>query len=153
MWEIRILTVGKTKNRSIKEEIERLADKVKDEWKVSINSISLADSSIPSIKAKKESEEIILNLPKDSLHFFLDPCGKEYDSDSFYKLLKKEKDLGRKVSFAVGGAYGFDKNILKDKGDFISLSKMTFSHELSLLMLIEQIYRAYTLYKNIPYSK
>ncbi len=153
MWEIRILTVGKTKNRSIKEEIDRLTDKVKDEWKVSLSSISPSDNSIPSIKTKKETEELISNLPKDSLCFFLDPDGKEYDSDSFYKLLKKEKDLGRKVSFAVGGAFGFDKNIIKGKGILISLSKMTFSHELSLLMLIEQIYRAYTLYKNIPYSK
>ena len=153
MWEIKILTVGKVKNEAIKKEVERLQKKVRGEWKVEISSIPDSTEKNPEIRKKKETGELLLKTPKECSVIPLDQIGKMVSSEDFSSRLSKYKDEGRKVCFLIGGAYGLDSTMLSKAEEPLSLSKMTFSHELSLVMLMEQIYRGYTLYNNIPYSK
>jgi 23S rRNA (pseudouridine1915-N3)-methyltransferase len=154
MWEIKILTVGKLKNKAIKEEVQRLVKNIRGEWKVEIASVSDSGEKEPAARIAKETGELLSKAPKGSEIIPLSPDGKMVSSGQLAGELKRLKDSGKKVCFLIGGAYGLDQELTRNKcGAPLSLSKMTFSHELSLLVLMEQIYRGYTLYNNMPYSK
>ncbi|NMB99816.1 MAG: 23S rRNA (pseudouridine(1915)-N(3))-methyltransferase RlmH [Thermoanaerobaculaceae bacterium] len=153
MWEIKILTVGKTRNKAITEEINRLLSHISDGWRLSFDNVSVAEKKDITARTKDETLFLLSRIPKNCIAYFLSTEGKEYDSENFSNILKKHKDSGEKICFVIGGAYGLEKTLLPKNGKLISLSKMTFSHEMALLVLVEQIYRAYTVYNNIPYAK
>jgi len=153
MWEIKILTVGKLKNRAIREEVERLAGAIRGEWKVEISSIPDSSEKNPSLRARKETRDLLAKVPANCQAIPLAPEGKPATSEKFAAELKKYKDAGKRICFLVGGANGLDRDLISGCPGSLSLSKMTFTHELSLLILMEQVYRGYTLYNNIPYSK
>ena len=79
----------------------------------------------------------------------LDEKGKELDSIEFAKLLKNKT----KISFFIGGAYGFNKSFKAKMDQIISLSKFTLAHKIAKLVLFEQIYRALSINANHPYNK
>ncbi|MCX7829580.1 MAG: 23S rRNA (pseudouridine(1915)-N(3))-methyltransferase RlmH [Acidobacteria bacterium] len=147
------MTVGKTKNKAIKEEVERLSSHISGGWNLSFDNVALAEKKDASARTKDETLFLLSKIPKNSIPYFLTVEGKEYESESFGSILSKHKDVGEKICFVIGGAYGLDRNLLPKNSKLVSLSKMTFSHEMALLVLVEQIYRAYTVYNNIPYAK
>lgn len=153
MWEIKLLTVGKTRNKAIAEEIKRLLSHISNGWRLSFDYVSLSEKRDTLTRTKDETLFLLSKIPKDYFTYFLTSEGKEYNSEDFSKALAKHKDLGERVCFVIGGAYGLDRNFIPKNGKLVSLSKMTFSHEMALLILVEQIYRAYTMYHNIPYAK
>ena len=83
---------------------------------------------------------------------YLDPHGKMLDSLEFHTFLFKQIETQKKVIFVIGGAEGFPKE-LQDVGTRIALSKMTFTHEMALLFLVEQIYRSFEIEKGSGYHK
>jgi 23S rRNA (pseudouridine1915-N3)-methyltransferase len=136
MIKIKILSVGKTREKwletAIAEFEKRLTGQVEFECKWFKNDKRLAE------EADKEPSVICL-----------DPEGKEFDSPGFADFIEGQ---GARMTFVIGGAEGLPQ-ALRRSGPQLSLSKMTFTHQLSRLVLIEQIYRAYTLIKGIPYHK
>lgn len=83
----------------------------------------------------------------------LDLDGKEVSSDAFASFLEEEAlSTGSRLNFVIGGPEGLPQS-LKQKGALLSLSKMTFTHQMARLLLLEQVYRAFTLMKGIPYHK
>lgn len=101
---------------------------------------------------QKEAELIFKNiLPADRL-ILLDENGKEYTSTSFSTFVQQQMNSGIKnLVFVVGGPYGFSEEVYKRATAKISLSKMTFSHQMVRLFFVEQLYRAMTILKNEPY--
>ena len=99
-----------------------------------------------------ESNLIINQLSKNDINILLDEKGDVYETIKFSKFIQ-EKFLysSKKIVFIIGGAYGFNKELKKTVQKKISLSKFTFTHDMARVILIEQIYRALTLIKNIPY--
>ena len=99
-----------------------------------------------------ESNLIINQLSKNDINILLDEKGDVYKTIKFSKFIQ-EKFLysSKKIVFIIGGAYGFNKELKKTVQKKISLSKLTFTHDMARVILIEQIYRALTLIKNIPY--
>ena len=81
----------------------------------------------------------------------LDEHGKEYRSMEFAQVMQKKMSAGRDVVFAIGGPYGFSQAVYERANGKISLSQMTFSHQMVRLFLIEQIYRAMTILRGEPY--
>lgn len=153
MWEIRILSVGKMKNKALKEEADRLLKMIKNGWKISVSEVPSSTAQNPTIRKKVETKDLLSKIPKEFNTYFLDCDGIELSGQSFYNIVVDDMEKGKNLCFAIGGPYGFDYESLGKDKKFISLSKMTFSHELIKVMLLEQIYRAYTIYKNIPYAK
>lgn len=141
------------KNKAIREEVERLAQSVRGEWKVEISSVPDSPVKDPSARRIRETRDLLAKVPKNCEAIPLAPEGRQVDSEKFAAALAGYKDAGKKVCFLIGGAHGLERNLLSDCAPPLSLSKMTFTHELSLLVLMEQVYRGYTLYNNIPYSK
>ena len=101
---------------------------------------------------QKEGELILKNVHSSDKLILLDEKGKEYSSVDFAGFIQQQMNSGIKnIVFVVGGPYGFSEQIYKRANARISLSKMTFSHQMVRLFFVEQLYRAMTILKNEPY--
>jgi 23S rRNA (pseudouridine1915-N3)-methyltransferase len=112
------------------------------------NVSSLSEDQIKS----KEGELILKNLrPTDDV-ILLDERGREHSSMEFAKVLQdKISYTGKDIVFIIGGAYGFSEAVRQRAGGKISLSRMTFSHQMVRAIFIEQLYRAFTIMRGEPY--
>lgn len=101
---------------------------------------------------QKEGELLLKQIQSSDRLILLDEGGKEYNSVQFSDYLQQQMNSGIKnVVFVVGGPYGFSEEVYKRANGKISLSKMTFSHQMVRLFFVEQLYRAMTILKNEPY--
>ena len=91
-------------------------------------------------------------MDKKDQMFILDEKGKSYNSIDFSKFIENRMvNSSKNIIFIIGGAYGFSENIYSRSNSIISLSKMTFSHQIIRLFMVEQLYRALTIINNHPY--
>ncbi|TDV23302.1 23S rRNA (pseudouridine1915-N3)-methyltransferase [Mycoplasmopsis mustelae] len=113
-----------------------------------VNLIEIKEQKMPNIdlKIKKETELILTKIPKNSKVFYLSTKAQQYNSIEFGELFVNIDN----VTFIIGGSNGVDESFFENK---INFSKLTFPHELFRIMLIEQIYRAFTIKHNITYHK
>ncbi|MCQ2334807.1 MAG: 23S rRNA (pseudouridine(1915)-N(3))-methyltransferase RlmH [Paludibacteraceae bacterium] len=101
---------------------------------------------------KQQEGELILKAVGDSSHvILLDEHGREYRSIEFADYMQKRMSTGQDLVFVVGGPYGFSPDVYARANGKISLSQMTFSHQMIRLIFVEQIYRAMTILRNEPY--
>ena len=101
---------------------------------------------------KRAEGEAILRFRTPSMDvFLLDEHGREFRSIEFADFLQKKMSTGKDLVLVIGGAYGFSKDVYQRANGKLSLSQMTFSHQMIRLMAIEQIYRAMTILRNEPY--
>ena len=98
-----------------------------------------------------EGEMILRAVPSAAEMVLLDEHGKEFRSVEFSEYLQKKMSAGRDIVFVVGGPYGFSEAVYQRANGKISLSKMTFSHQMVRLFFVEQIYRAMTILRHEPY--
>ena len=106
----------------------------------------------PELQKEKEGQLILNQISAGDLMILLDEHGSEFTSIEFSKWMEKKMIAGiRQVIFVIGGPYGFSKAVYQRSENAISLSKMTFSHQMVRMIFVEQIYRAMTIIKNEPY--
>lgn len=152
---VMLLTVGKTDVKWVKEGLDVYASRLKHYVSFSVTEIpelkKAAALSREQIK-EKEGELILKHLtPQDTL-VLLDEKGAEYRSLDFAAWLEKQfAGGGKSLVFAIGGAYGFSDAVYARAREKVSLSKMTFSHQLVRTIFAEQLYRAFTILKGEPY--
>ncbi len=153
--KIKLLCIGKTIFKFVDEGIELYQSRLKhfvDFEQIFIPDIkNTKNMPIDEIK-KKEGMQIIKYITQGDYVIILDEKGITYTSEGFADFLLKKTDQNiKQLIFIVGGAYGFSTEIY-DRADFkLSLSKMTFSHQIIRLFFLEQIYRAFTIIKGLPY--
>ena len=99
----------------------------------------------------REGELILQKIQPSDTVVLLDEHGKEFRSIEFADWLQKKQNMARRLVFVIGGPYGFSESIYKRADELLSLSKMTFSHQMVRLLFVEQIYRACTIIKGEPY--
>jgi 23S rRNA (pseudouridine1915-N3)-methyltransferase len=153
--KITLLTVGKTDNPNIAHLVDtytkRLNHYVNFET-VLIPDIKNAKSLSKDQQKNDEGKRILSKLENSDFVSLLDERGKKFTSLKFAELLNKRNVSGLKhLVFIIGGPYGFSKNVYERANDKISLSDMTFSHQMVRLFTVEQLYRAFTILKNEPY--
>ena len=150
---IKLLYIGKNKNNNIETLIENYEDKIKHFINFKIQCLKTKNkSSQKSSIIKFDSEIIFKNLKKEDIIILLDEKGKDFNSIEFSKFLEERMIRGVKnLTFVIGGAYGFSKELREFAKNKISLSKMTFSHDMARLFFVEQLYRSLTIINNIPY--
>lgn len=152
---IKLLTIGKTDNKNLQSLIDeytkRLGFYVKFDLEI-IPDIKNVKNLSEAQQKEKEGELILSKLaPTDQL-ILLDENGKEFSSVGFSEFLQKKMNAGIKtLVFVIGGPYGFSEAVYKAAQGKVSLSQMTFSHQMVRLFVIEQIYRGFTILKNEPY--
>ena len=150
-----LLTVGKTDVPWVKEGLDLYASRLKHYIPFSITEIpelkKVANLSRQQIK-EKEGELILKQVGAQDILILLDEHGRECRSLEFAEFLEKQLATGAKsLVFTVGGAYGFSEDVYKRANWKISLSKMTFSHQMVRTIFAEQLYRAFTILKGEPY--
>ncbi len=153
--EIVLLTVGKTTIDFVLDGIAEYTKRLKHYIPYSIQMLpDIKKAASLSVERQKEAEgEMIISklLPGDHV-ILLDERGKEYSSMEFATFLEKQMVAGRKrLIFVVGGPYGFSRAVYDRADGKISLSKMTFNHEMVRLFFTEQVYRAMTILRGEPY--
>lgn len=153
--KIKLLAIGKTDNGELQKLIDvylkRLKHYIKFELKV-LPDIKNTRNLSASDQMEKEAELILKHVESTESLFLLDENGQEYTSVDFAKLLQKQMNRGLKEwVLVIGGPYGFSDSIKQKAIGRISLSKMTFSHQMVRLFIVEQIYRACTILRNEPY--
>ena len=150
---IKLLYIGKNKNNNIETLIENYEDKIKHFINFKIQCLKTKNKSSQKLSIIKFDSEIIFkNLKKEDIIILLDEKGKEFNSIEFSKFLEEYMIRGVKnLTFVIGGAYGFSTELREFAKNKISLSKMTFSHDMARLFFVEQLYRSLTIINNIPY--
>lgn len=117
-----------------------------------ITAVKHTKNMSPAELTDKEGELILNAVMGNNLIVLLDENGKEYTTREFSDWLKKIMDQSvKKVAFVSGGAYGFSESVYRASHQKLSLSKMTFTHQMIRLIFTEQLYRALTIIRGIPY--
>ena len=140
-----LLLTGKTESQWLKNGIDLYEERLR-------HYVGYQRIEIPELKSVSSGEMILKYVkPNDEL-ILLDERGEEFSSEKFAAHLERKSIYGTKsVIFVIGGAYGFSEELYKRANEKISLSKMTFSHQMVRLIFLEQLYRAYTIIKGEPY--
>src|SRR5690554_590786 len=152
---IKLLAIRKTDDKNLQTLIEqyqkRLSFYVKFDLEI-ISDIKKAKNLSEAQQKEKEGELILSKItPTDQL-ILLDENGKSFSSIGFSDYLQKKMNSGVKtLVLVIGGPYGFSDTIYQKANGRISLSEMTFSHQMVRLFVVEQIYRAFTILRNEPY--
>ncbi len=153
--KIKLLTIGKTDNAAIAQLIKTYEARLKHYIQFSIEIIPDLKNTknfSEEIQKEKEGDLILSKISTTDRMVLLDENGTSFDSMEFSKFLQKQMNSGiKQLVFVIGGPYGFSEKIYKKSQGKISLSKMTFSHQMVRLFAIEQIYRGFTILKNEPY--
>ena len=153
--KISLIAIGKTEDKYLIDGIDKYLNRLK-------HYINFSFTVIPDIKntknlteaqqKSKEAELILKQLNNSDVVVLMDEKGKKYSSVQFSQYINKQM-VGsvQNLVFIIGGPYGFDESIYKRANGSISLSDMTFSHQMVRLFFVEQLYRAFTILKNEPY--
>ena len=150
-----LISIGKTNekylNEGISTYIKRLKHYIPFEM-IDIPNLKKTSNFSKSELIKKEGDLILKNIQNTDYLVLLDVKGKEYNSLNFSQKIQRWMLTGKKkIIFAVGGAYGFSKDVYDRSDEQLSLSKMTFSHQMIRLFFLEQLYRGYSILNNEPY--
>lgn len=152
---IELITIGKTKTHYVSEGIDEYLKRLKRYVPFEITEIpDVKNAGRISKEEQKEAEGVqILNRLQPSDHIILlDERGKQYKSIEFADKLQNIMASGKKrLVMVVGGPYGFSKPVYERANELLSLSKMTFNHEMVRLFITEQIYRGMTILRGEPY--
>lgn len=153
--DILLLTVGKTSVKYVKEGIEEYASRLKHYVTFRIEEVpDIRNTQKLSQAQQKEAEGKLLldRLAASDFLILLDEHGREYTSMEFSAKLQKLMAAGyKRIVFIVGGPYGFSPAVYERSNDKLSLSKLTFPHELVRLFFTEQLYRCFTILRHEPY--
>lgn len=150
-----LLTVGKTDINSIATEIDKYTKRIG-------HYLPFSMEVIPDIKNKrnlsqneqkqKEGDLILSKLHNTDYVVLLDEGGRLFNSNQFAQHIENKKNtIARKLVFVIGGPYGFSNAVRARANEKISLSKMTFTHQMVRMIFVEQFYRAMTILSNQPY--
>jgi len=147
--------MGKTRERFVQEGIAKYLRYLKPYATVDLKELreeKIHDLREADVIRKKEAERIVKALPVGALLIALDERGQEYTSHEFADFLNKATESGvRETVFVFGGAMGLDESITGRAGKVIAMSRWTFTHEMARLVLLEQLYRAFTIIRGKTY--
>ena len=152
---IKLLAIGKTDNKQLQQLIDdytkRLGFYIKFELEI-IPDLKKVKNLSEDQQKQKEGELILAKITTTDVLILLDENGKQYDSVQFANYLQKHMNSGiKQLVFVIGGPYGFSPEVYNKAQGKVSLSKMTFSHQMVRLFFIEQLYRGFTILKGEPY--
>ena len=153
--KITLLAIGKTDNNNLQllmdDYSKRLGFYITFEMEI-IPDVKNAKNLSEALQKKAEGDEILKRITASDTLILLDEKGKTYSSENFSEFLQKKMNSGLKnLVFVIGGPYGFSDEVYGQSDGKLSLSSMTFSHQMVRLFFVEQLYRAFTILRNEPY--
>ena len=152
--QVRVFWIGKTRLPGIEDLTQEYSRRLTRYCKINAEEVRAAKRKSGVAGGAGREEAAMLVRSADSHRVVLDPAGKQWDSRQFSEFLRKLQQRGtRVVSFCVGGAEGFSTEFRKQADTLLSLSPLTMPHELARVVLLEQIYRAWTMLAGHPYPR
>ena len=153
--EIKLIGIGKTDKTELDQLIKSYQNRLMHYVRFSFEIIpDLKNSKNLSRRLQKEEEGklILSKISNSDRLILLDENGQEMNSVGFSNFLQKQMNSGlKRLVLVIGGPYGFSEDVYKKASSKLALSKMTFSHQMVRLFIIEQLYRSFTILKNEPY--
>ena len=158
--KITIVTVGKLKEKYLKQGIQEYLKRLSAYAKVDISEVAdekapekMSDAQMVEVK-EKEGERILANIGADTYVITLEIGGKMLSSEQLAAKMDELATYGRsKLAFVIGGSLGISEAVQKRSDLALSFSKMTFPHQLMRLVLVEQVYRGFRINRGEPYHK
>ena len=154
MLQVTLIMVGKTRQAFIQEGLAFYARRLKPFFHLTLTSVreeKEGKQGSGELIKSREGERLRARLPPKAYAVALHPQGKEYTTEEFAAWLARREEDGRPLIFLLGGHWGLDEATLAAVQEKLALSRLTLTHELSRLVLLEQLYRAKTLLRGHPY--
>ncbi len=152
---IDLITIGKTDSSAVAEITGEYSRRINRYAKFSVTmlpDVKKTGRTAESAQKRAEGEMLLRQFAAEDFVVLLDDKGTPYSSVEFAAWLQKRMNSGvRRLCFAVGGPYGFSPEVYSRANDSVSLSLMTFSHQIVRIIFVEQLYRAFTILHNEPY--
>jgi 23S rRNA (pseudouridine1915-N3)-methyltransferase len=153
--KIQIWAIGKAHDKELKSSIDDFTNRCKNYFQVEWNIIPVPKNAgmMSEMDLRKKEGELIMQWTEQTdFVVALDERGKEFTSPALANFIQSKANASiKRMVFVIGGAFGLDERILKRANHTWSLSQLTFPHQLVRLILIEQLYRAFTILKNEKY--
>jgi 23S rRNA (pseudouridine1915-N3)-methyltransferase len=154
--KIVVLSVGRVRQRFVLDAEGEYLQRIKGSFQVELVELGMEspESMKPAEVQAREAEEVLKKMKNYDYLVVLDERGKEMSSKALSEFVQTRMNSGVKsVCFVIGGAYGFAEKVRQEADLILSLSALTFPHQLTRMLLVEQLYRSYTLIKGISYHK
>jgi 23S rRNA (pseudouridine1915-N3)-methyltransferase len=149
--KIRVLWVGKSRDQWVKDAVDEYAGRIRRYIPLDVIDIRDEKGAVAEEMRRRECERLEKQVSSGATLVLLDERGEHLDSPGLAAFVGKHRDGGTgELVFAIGGAYGFSEEFRR-LGRLLALSKMTFTHQMVRVFLLEQIYRAFTILNNEPY--
>jgi len=149
--KLRVLWVGKSKEEWVKEAVTEYSGRIRRYTQLELIEVRDEKGAAAEEMRRRECERLEKQIPPNARVVIMDERGDLLDSRVFSEFISRERDSGcGEMVFVIGGAYGFSEEFRK-RGKLLSLSKMTFTHQMIRVFLLEQIYRAFTIMNGEPY--
>ena len=149
--KLRVLWVGKSRETWLKEALADYAGRIRRYMPLELGEVRDEKGAAAEEMRRRECERLEKQIPPNATLVLLDELGDQLDSLGLASLIGRQRDsAGGDLVFVIGGAYGFS-DAFRRRGRLLSLSRMTFTHQMVRLFLLEQIYRAFTILNNEPY--
>jgi len=151
---IRFIWVGKTRNEHLRALVDEFIGRLKHFTRIEISEIRDAAREQRGQGIEDEGRRIISALQKNAFNVLLDVEGEEWSSHKFARKIEDWQNTGvKEVSFIIGGHDGVSREVIDIVESRLSLSRMTLTHEMARLVLVEQVYRSFTIINGLPYQK
>ncbi|MBX7136335.1 MAG: 23S rRNA (pseudouridine(1915)-N(3))-methyltransferase RlmH [Oligoflexia bacterium] len=154
--KIRIFSLGRVKSAFVTEGVGEYLKRLRPWCQCEFEQLDTGrfGALAPEQQKKKEAELLRKHIESSDFLALLEPTGKQFSTTSFSAWVRKRQEAAAKqLIFAIGGPHGWDAELLEESKAQIALSSLTFTSELALVVLAEQLYRAFSIIKGHPYSK
>ena len=149
--KIRVVWVGQNRDPWVKEVVAEYAGRIRRYAPLELGEARDEKGAEAEEMRRRECERLEKLVPPGATLLLLDERGEQMDSPGLAAYIGRQRDSGtNELVFAIGGAYGFSEEFRR-RGRLLALSKMTFTHQMVRVFLLEQIYRAFTILNNEPY--
>ncbi|MBI2354306.1 MAG: 23S rRNA (pseudouridine(1915)-N(3))-methyltransferase RlmH [Deltaproteobacteria bacterium] len=149
--KLRIVWVGKSRESWVKEAVNEYAGRIRRYCPLELCEVRDEKGAEAEEQRRRECERLERHIPPNAVLVLLDERGEQQDSPGLAAFIGRQRDAGvGDLVFAIGGAYGFSEEFRR-RGRLLSLSRMTFTHQMVRVFLLEQLYRAFTILNNEPY--
>lgn len=159
MIKVTLIALGKLKEKYLSQAVEEYTKRLSrycDLKIIEIEPIRLPEKPSQNevfAALDREAELIFKNIPQNSTVFTLCVEGKEMSSPEFAQKIENQTNMGKNITFIIGSSYGLSQRVKKQSDVRLSVSQMTFPHQLFRVMLLEQIYRAFKINEGSTYHK
>lgn len=153
--KLSVVCMGKTKERFIQDGLAKYMRYLKPYADITVKELKeekIQDLKEAPIIRRKEAEKIFKSIPSNATLVALDERGQEFTSHEFAEYVNRSLESGiKEMVFVIGGAMGLDESVNERSHKVIALSRWTLTHEMARLVLLEQLYRAFTIIKGKTY--